>query len=375
MLLTCIHHINHINQLRKIFITLSLLAITANVKAQYVSFSAAEIKTLKNAIQNDAQIKKQFEHIKLQAEKAFTEAPNPIEKVTSQGLLQGNPAKTASLKAVEDASKVYALALNYRLYGNSAYLTKAQDYLIAWAKHNKATGDPIDETKLEDFFAGYDLIRSDVSVDAKKAIDIWLETIAIAEINSASAAPNKSTSKNNWNSHRIKVITQVVYTIHANKYRDTVNKLIEQQLGQNLYADGSSYDFAERDALHYHIYTLEPLLKAMIVVNRATGKNYYAFESPAKSSVKKSVQFLLPFVTGEKTHGEFANSKVKFDRDRAANGEKGFVAGHAFNPINGIVVLSLAAYFDTAMLKTIEQVAGNNYYDWQLVTNKVRKHK
>jgi hypothetical protein len=240
---------------------------------------------------------------------------------------------------------------------------------------NQSTGDPIDETKLEEFFTGYDLIRDEISADKRKEIDAWLETIALGEINSKYALPTKSTAKNNWNSHRIKVITQVVYTIHADKYRDTVNKMIEQQLNQNLYADGSSYDFAERDALHYHIYTLEPLLKAMIVVNRATGKNFYAVQSPTTSSVEKSVQFLLPYVTGEKTHGEFANSKVKFDRDRAANGEKGYVAGHPFNPKNGIVVLSLAAYFDPSLLKIIQQVAGNDYYDMQLVLNQVRKRK
>jgi hypothetical protein len=116
-------------------------------------------------------------------------------------------------------------------------------------------------------------------------------------------------------------------------------------------------------------------LKAMIVVNRAMGKNYYAFESPAKSSVQKSVQFLVPFVSGEKTHGEFANSKVKFDRDRAANGEKGYVAGHSFDPKNGIVVLSLAAYFDPSLMELINRVNGNTYYDWQLVLNQVRKAK
>jgi len=361
--------------LKKIIIGIGLLAATASAQAQYVSLSSAEIKTLQSALNTDAKVKKEYASFKEQAEKALNDVPNPIEKVTSQGLLQGNPAKTASLKAVLDGPKVFALALNYRVYGNKAYLAKAQEYLTAWAKLNQATGDPIDETKLEEFFTGYDLIRNEVSVDQRKEIDAWLETIALGEINSKYALPTKSTAKNNWNSHRIKVIAQVVYTIHADKYRDTVNKLIEQQLNQNLYADGSSYDFAERDALHYHIYTLEPLLKAMIVVNRATGKNYYAVQSPTTSSVEKSVQFLLPYVTGEKTHGEFANSKVKFDRDRAANGEKGYVAGHPFNPKNGIVVLSLASYFDPSLMKVIHQVAGNDYYDMQLLLNKVRKRK
>lgn len=359
--------------MKKVFFVISLLAASYNVKAQYVSLSAAEVKTLKMAMQTDTKVKKEYAAFKAMAEKALNETPNPIEKVTSQGLLVGNPAKTASLKAVEDGPKVYALALEYRLHGNKEYLNKAQEFLMAWAKINQSTGDPIDETKLEEFFTGYDLIRDELTKEQRTAIDAWLENIAVGEINSKYALPTKSTAKNNWNSHRIKVITQVVYTIHADKYRDTVNLLIDQQLAQNLYADGSSYDFAERDALHYHIYTLEPLLKAMIVINRATGKNYYGVQSPTGSSVQKSVSFLLPFVTGEKTHGEFANSKVKFDRDRAANGEKGYVAGHPFEPKNGIVVLSLAAYFVPSMNDIIKQVRGNDYYDWQMVLNQVRK--
>jgi hypothetical protein len=360
---------------KKIYLVFLISVIGASAQAQYVSLTAAEIKTLKSAVQTDDKVKKQVEPIKATAEKALNETPNPIEKVTSQGLLQGNPAKIASLKAVEDAPKIYALALCYRLNNDKAYLNKAQQYLTAWAKMNKATGDPIDETKLEDMFAGYDLVRDAITSTQRKEIDGWLESIALSEINSVSAKPTKSTSKNNWNSHRIKIITQITYAIHADKYRDTVTKLIDQQLAQNLYADGSSFDFAERDALHYHIYTLEPLLKAMIVVNRATGKNYYSVESPGKSSVEKSVQFLVPFVNGEKTHGEFTNSRVKFDRDRAANGEKGYIAGSLFKPRNGIVVLSLASYFNPVLMKTIQQVAGNEYYDWQLVLNQVRKGK
>ena len=360
--------------MKKLIILTAALGVCISVKAQYVSLSKAEIKSLKTALQTDEKARREFEAFKTIAEKAVNETPNPIEKVTSQGLLQGNPAKTASLKAVEDGPKIYSLALYYRLYGNKSYLSKAQEFLTAWAKINHATGDPIDETKLEEFFTGYDLIRDDLNKDQRQLIDSWMESIALAEINSFAAKPEKSTSKNNWNSHRIKVITQAVYAIHAEKkYRDTITGELKKQLAQNLYADGSSYDFAERDALHYHIYTLEPLLKAMIVLNRAEGKNYYALQSPSGSSVKKSVDFLIPFVTGEKTHGEFANSKVKFDRDRAANGEKGYIAGAPFKQKNGIIVLSLVDYFDPSVRKIIQQVAGNDYSDLQLILNQVRE--
>ncbi|WP_342646561.1 alginate lyase family protein [Mucilaginibacter sp. CSA2-8R] len=359
--------------MKKLFIMLSLLMTVAGARAQYVSLTATEVKALKKALETDTKVKQTYAPLKKLAEKSLQENPNPIKKVTSQGLLEGNPAKTASLNAVLDGPKIYAMALYYRLFNDKAYLNKAQQYLSEWAKINEATGDPIDETKMEDFFTGYDLIRDELSSEQRKDIDAWMESIALAQLSSPSANPDRSTSKNNWNSHRIKVITQVVYTIHADKYRDTINKLIEKQLNQNLYADGSGYDFAERDALHYHIYTLEPLLKAFIVINRAKGVNYYTVQATNTASVKKSVGFLLPFMTGEKTHGEFTNSRVKFDRDRAANGEKGYVTGHLFDPKSGIVVLSLAAYFDPSLLKIIQQVGGADYDDWQLVLNQVRK--
>jgi hypothetical protein len=43
---------------------------------------------------------------------------------------------------------------------------------------------------------------------------------------------------------------------------------------------------------------------------RATGVDYYSWVSPAGSSIRRSVAWLLPFVTGEKTHAEFVNSTV-----------------------------------------------------------------
>ena len=354
-----------------VFVFLAFVGLSA--KAQFVSLSDTEVKTLAHAIATDEQTKTVFEHLKNTAQKALNEAPDPIEEIRSEGLLAGNPAKTASLKAVNDAPKIYALALYYRLYNNEQYLNKTIEYLTAWAKINKPTGDPIDGTKLEDLIGGYDLIRNKVNIQTQTAIDAWLNTFANEQINSASIKPGKQTAINNWNSHRLKVITLIAYTLHSEKLQQYIYDEVEKQIAQNLYADGSGFDFKERDALHYHIYTLEPLLKAIIVINRATGKNYYAFQSKSQSSIQKSVQFLEPFVTGEKTHVEFLNSNVKFDRARAANHEKGYEPAN-FVPGSGIVVLSLASYFDPSLQQIIKKVNGDNYDDWQLVLNNVRKH-
>jgi hypothetical protein len=362
--------------MRRIAGLLLMALVAANSAiAQYVSLNNAEFAQLSTLVKQDAAAAKTYSVFKAVADKALTEMPNPIKEITSEGLLAGNPDKIKSLKAVEDAEKIYAMALAYKLESNKAYLDKAAEYLLAWAKMNKSSGDPIDETKLENLYSGYDILRGDIDPQSRKEIDKWLDSIAWGELNSEYARGDKGTAINNWNSHRIKIITMIAYAIHSTKYDRDIQNAMTKQIAINLYEDGSGYDFKERDALHYHIYTLEPLVMAAIVIQRATGKDFFNYQSPTGSSIKKSMDFLVPFVSGEKIHGEFLNSKVPFDKARAKNGEKGYEAGAKFHAKTGVYVLELGAYFNKSygevVYKTFPQ--GNYEYDWQSLLNKVRK--
>jgi hypothetical protein len=350
------------------------LILAADAGAQALSFTAPEIRRLRKELKADSAAAEIFEGFRRTASRAVNDVPNPIANIRSQGLLQGDPIKTASLKAVEDVWKMHALALVYRVDGKKAYLPKVREFLLAWARENKASGGPIDETKLEEAFIAYDLVRADLSKNDRQVIDAWLESIATAELNSAYAAEPRSTARNNWNSHRIKVIVQIAKAIHTTKFDSAIAAELDKQFLRNLNPDGTSFDFHERDALHYHIYTLEPLLKAFIALNRADGRNYFDYQTPQGASVKRSVDFLVPFVTREKEHIEFANSKVAFDRARASNGEKGYQPA-AFVPSRGIIVLALADYFDPSYGTLIAKVGDRyqNYLDWQLLMNRVRK--
>lgn len=344
-----------------------------NAKAQFVSLNRTELANLKLVIERDTAAREFVKPFQRLAERALNEQPNPIEVIASQGLLMGDPAKTESLKAVQDVPKIYSLALCYKLEGDEKYLKKATEFLSAWARVNKPNGNPVNETKLEDAVVAYDLIRQDISVAERKLIDGWLAKMADAEVDHSSAKGNRGTAVNNWNSHRIKVITQIAYTLKNKKYYPVIEKELRKQLYNNLNEDGSTYDFLERDALNYHIFSIEPLLKAIIVLHRATGKNYFAIESEKKGSVKKSVEFLIPFMTGQKKHQEYRNSKVPFDRQRASNNEKGYQVAD-FIPSKGIVALSVAAYFNPEYVETIKTASpkGSEYQDWQLLLNQVR---
>ena len=360
--------------MKRVYSLLVLMMLVLTTAAQYTSLNDKELAKLKDLIRTDADVKNfysSFEHI---ATQALDSAPHPIDTIGTEGKLQGDPKKVATIYSLRDMRKIYSLALAYRVQGDKKYLQKATAYLLAWAAINRSKGDPIDDTNLDDAIEGYDLIKKSLTPADNQSIAQWLRQVTEAESNSFTRRPNSGTAINNWNSHRLKVIAEIAWAIGDTAYQQFAIRELKRQVNRNLYADGSGYDFHERDALHYHVYDLEPLLKLCIVLKRATGEDYYSWVADNQASIKKSTEWLVPFVTGEKTHEEFVHSKVRFDSLRAANHEAGYKAGTLFEPGNGLRTLSLAAYFTPSYADTFRAVRKTDkvYADWILVLNKVR---
>ncbi|MBN9296678.1 MAG: alginate lyase family protein [Filimonas sp.] len=360
---------------KKIVLSALVLLSVITSKAQYTSFNQQEISKLKTAVNTNAEIKKYYTSFKRTADNALNEAPNPIDTIRTEGLLKGNPKKTATAKALEDMPKIYSLSLVYRITGDKQYLAKAIEYLKAWATTTTPNGDPIDDTNLDKAIEGYDLIKEDITGADAQTIKEWWRKTGEVEISAKYNAPTRMTSRNNWNAHRLKIIGEIAWSINDEQLKKYTIDGFKKHLEVNLRPDGSSIDFEERDALHYHVYDLEPLLKLCIVLKRATNTDYYSFVSTTNTSVEKSVTWLLPYVTGEKTHGEYTNSKVEFDRKRANNGEAGFKIGALFDPKHGVPVFLLAAYFHEPYLDTAKKTLGTSdtYPSWQTVTNEIMK--
>ena len=341
----------------------------AHAASAQVGIGVQGVRQLKELMRSDKKVQSLYDEIQRFADAALGEDPNPIDTIRTEGLLQGDPRKTATWEALRDMHKMYALALAYRVTGKREYLNKATVYMIAWADSNFSRGDPIDDTNLDPAIEAYDMIKGELVSGEVKRISGWLRRTVDAEINGRYNLPQRATSHNNWNSHRLKVVGEIAYAIGDKKLEDYAINGIKQQIGSNLQADGSSEDFISRDALHYHVYDLEPLLKLAIVLERATGVDYYSYQAPSGSSLKKSVAWLLPFLDGRKTHAEFVNSTVEFDRRRAQNGQAEYKAGTLFDPKNGVATLVLAAYFDEGLLQPARRLLGSDekYPNWQSV--------
>lgn len=367
--------------MKKLFLLGLCLFFFANANAQVVSLHQEEKTALRKLLTEDPEAEVIWTKMLKGADEALMATPNPADTILTEGILQGHPRKTKTWKSLEDMDKVYNLSLAYVVNGDKRYLKKALSFVVAWAKINQPIGNPINDTNLDQMIFAYDLIKSESPKVENRLVIKWLRQVALAEKESYNKVlgGRSKTHFNNWNSHRIKVVAQIAWTIDDDSLKTWVKAAYERQIGKNLLPDGSSHDFHERDALHYHVYDVDPLLVTATILDRdhadVTHIDPYGYQSPSGSSLKKSIDWLVPFFTGEKTHAEWVNSKSAFDRKRAANGEKGYLAGTLFKPAEARTSIALAAYFEPQLLGLYQQQINNKlkYPTWQFVLNKVKK--
>jgi len=352
-----------------------VLSVTATLLATAapISLTSAQRARLAHLVESDAGARKLSQSLKRQADASLDDPGHPVVTITTAGKLNADPAKIASRAGLADMKKLAALGYTFAVTSNEVYSAAARRIILAWARTYRPTGAPIDETKLEPLLVAYDLTRVAFPPDDAGMVNDWLLRLARAEQESRDT--NSITAINNWNSHRLKTVGLIGYLLDDPALIEWAVNGFRQQVAVNLRADGSSLDFHERDALHYHCYNLEPLL-TLAIAARLNGIELYPCESPTGSSLSKSVAFLVPYCDGSRTHAEWVHSKVAFDRTRAEAGEAKFRIGSPFDPRDGLRALELAAAFDARLDPLVAKIAGRpgaRFPTWQTVLNEVAR--
>src|ERR1700722_1539546 len=170
-------------------------------EAQDVGLGNDEVRSLRDRLRSpraDASLLRLYGTHRALAALALTEDPHPIDTIRSEGLLQGDPKKTATQTALKDVAKMYALALTYKLSNDTAYLLQLDRYLNAWAGTDKPRGDPIDDTNLDPLIEAFDMVKTDLTAGTAQTVRNWLRATAETEITAVYNRPNRATSYNNW---------------------------------------------------------------------------------------------------------------------------------------------------------------------------------
>lgn len=344
---------------------------------QILSFSPEGQKRLAALVTADPDAASLFKTLTRIADAALKETPQPVPQISTEGRLETDPIAQQTRAALQDMKKIYALGQCFQVTGRDEYKQAAAKFMLAWATTMQPTGNPIDATHLDELIETYDMVRAKLGREEKQTIDAWLEQIARQQIGDWS--PTASSGSNNWHSHRLKLVGLIGFVIQSRQFVQVALSGFPQQIGADLQPDGSSFDFHERDSLHYHCYTLEPLLTLAIAAQQRGATGLYTYVAPNGASLEKSVAFLVPFAEGKQTHAEFVNSNVEFDRRRAAAGQKNYQAGRPFEPTETRYALALASFFDPKLEgvvnKLLEKAGTRQTKTWQLVLNEVGRQE
>ncbi|NIJ21483.1 hypothetical protein FHS95_003186 [Sphingomonas naasensis] len=285
---------------------------------------------------------------------ALARPPAPLPRLHTEGTLPGKGIRDISLKAKQDQPIVLDLALAWRLSGDRRYLDQAARYLGAWTGIYRISFNPIDETGFDTLLLATDLVEADLPPKTRATLARFWRRMAEGYLAAAERIPKNQ--HNNWQSHRIKLATLAAFQLGDPGLIARARAAFRRQIAGNIGPDGTVSDFTERDALHYVTYDLEPLLVAAIAAQRH-GEDWYHWKSPSGASLAQAVRWLQPYAGGKQSHVEFVGSRVKFDRDRAAAGQRDY-APHAWKRANAVDTFALAALLDPGLRGFADSLAG-----------------
>ena len=238
------------------------------------------------------------------ADRALRSTAAPVEILHSAGETdKTSPEFVRSRRAFQDADNFVLLALAYKLTDAHEYLDAAREILNLWARVNQPTGNPIDETRLEGFLWGLDMLGPAVQ---SPAVQAWLTRWQAADRNWR-FGPNTET--NNHKTHHLKILLMLDRVLgRTDEYaRDRAEA--ERHLKTNLGSvDGSSLDYHQRDAMHYHVYDLEAWNEIALITGCCGPELDRAFG------------FFEKTMREHPEHREFANTTAPIDSKRAAAG-------------------------------------------------------
>jgi len=292
------------------------------------------------------------------AQRHLGDQPDALPHLHTEVTLPNQGIREQSIAAEKDWPVMRQAALAWRLSRDTRYLKQVDDYLSAWASTYQPDFNPIDETNLDMLMNAYALTAGDLrpqTRDATRALLINLGNGYIERIKQFHGA-KKATNTNNWQSHRVKLVTVAAAALGDREMLEEAFKLFQQQITDNVLPDGSVTDFQDRDALHYVVYDLEPLVQAALAAKPyGIGGNWLDFTAPHGGSLSEALDWLAPYAKGQRSHEEFVNTHVQFDRDRDRIGEPGYSG--EWNPKSSNTLYWLAAQLDARYLPVAEQLA------------------
>lgn len=315
---------------------LSLLLAPQARAEDFAIFSPDVAATLSSARTSEA-----GQAVIANAEAALGRTPGPLPVVHTEGTLPGQGIRDESLVARRDLPAMLDFALAWRLTGERKYLDAADRFIAAWTATYIVSLNPIDETNFDAMILAYDLTEADLPAGTREGMDRFLRDLATGYLDAMDGAPKHFYT--NWQSHRIKIAAMASFQLGDPRLIERTFEDYQKHVATNVLADGTVFDFYERDAIHYVLYNVDPMMMAGLAA-RAHGLDWFDWKNASGTGVSSVIDWLVPYVEGRATHQEFVHSRIEFDAQRLAAGQTEYAG--PWRPERAVNTLALARLFD-----------------------------
>lgn len=304
-----------------------------------------------------------YKELKKIADESMSIAPDPLDTIFYEGLVSNHPRRIETVRHLQDIIRLRALTWCYVIGQEELYGRKAADYLIAWADKYVPSGNDVNDNKLEFCFFAADVLQPILNESEKVEIFRWLTAIADAQ-----RTRWKNGGAGNRMANRLKMV--LMYSLHVEnpEYKSWADEKLSLLMDEAFFPDGTTSDFHQRDAMHYHVSCVNNFLKVGLLY-RVFGEDIYSRVNLRGGSVKKSVDFVIPYALGEKIHPEWVHTKVDLDRRRWLSGDPYYKPGKPWDPSGAGSMFRIGAVFDPALGQLDLGKSGGDEYedDWNIL--------
>ena len=237
-----------------------------------------------------------------------------VSVIVGEGVLANasDPIYVASSVAVAQLNGMVSVALCARYGAVPACTALITQGLMAWATTYVPTGNAVNEIQLLPWIQAYDLMRP-ILVNTTNASSIQLMDGFLYTLISAGDAFIVGREPNSWVTLYLNIRGLSAVVLADRALITQTYALIDADIIYNIYSDGSSLDFYERDALHYHVYDMQSWLNIAMQAPQLLSPT-------AMALIEAGCNFVRPYYLGLIIHIEFLNSVVAFDITRRLAG-------------------------------------------------------
>ncbi len=328
---------------------------------------AAQRARLRELIATDAEAAALARSLRAEVEPLLDRQPRPLRVIHYEGIVHTDRRRIATVAQLREMSDV-ALVLRH---WQATEDTRAADYLrrftLAWASTYVPTGNDVNENKFYPLLVAYEALRPGFEPADRERVDAWIT--AMAELHAKEVA--NSRRFNNRYAKHVRLLALFGRILDREDWSAAAGEGLRRFVVHSLRPDGTSLDLERRDSLTYHTSALRPIIELALIAGDK-GPELYAWVSPAGGSIKKSVDYVVPFASGEKTREEWRNTTVELDRRRAAAGLEEYRPGRLYEPRSALPLLEEASVFDPSLLPLVLKLHGSSatrFASWTMLVN------